>query len=161
LRADLATTAASLHEAQVTIAKLKSTFAQAQHENKALQAKLSATRSASAPVDSVTNHSKPAGGAMNGKGTARTGAAGPADTTTAAQLAQLKEELYSDLTGLIVLGVDRRDEADVYDCIQTGRERSTCLSPLYPSPALAPLTCPAQRSTSTSPSRTTRPRPSR
>ncbi|CZT19510.1 uncharacterized protein RCC_05361 [Ramularia collo-cygni] len=35
--------------------------------------------------------------------------------------AKMKENLYADLTGLIVCGVKRMDGEDVYDCIQTGR----------------------------------------
>ncbi|PNP47211.1 hypothetical protein TGAMA5MH_01026 [Trichoderma gamsii] len=36
-------------------------------------------------------------------------------------VAQTKEELYADLTGLIVRNVRRVDKEDVFDCIQTGR----------------------------------------
>lgn len=36
-------------------------------------------------------------------------------------VAQTKEELYADLTGLIVRDVRRVDKEDVFDCIQTGR----------------------------------------
>ena len=49
---------------------------------------------------------------------------GSAEAAHAAQVAQLKEDLYSDLTGLILRGVERGSEADVYDCIQTGRNGS-------------------------------------
>ena len=49
---------------------------------------------------------------------------GSAEAAHAAQVAQLKEDLYSDLTGLILRGVDMGSEADVYDCIQTGRNGS-------------------------------------
>ena len=49
---------------------------------------------------------------------------GSAEAAHAAQVAQLKEDLYSDLTGLILRGVERGREADVYDCIQTGRNGS-------------------------------------
>ena len=55
---------------------------------------------------------------------------GSAEAAHAAQVAQLKEDLYSDLTGLILRGVDRGDDADVYDCIQTGRNGSECSSML-------------------------------
>lgn len=40
--------------------------------------------------------------------------------------AKMKENLYADLTGLIVCGVKRLDGEDVYDCIQTGRNGSKC-----------------------------------
>ena len=49
---------------------------------------------------------------------------GSAEAAHAAQVAQLKEDLYSDLTGLIMRGVERGDESDIYDCIQTGRNGS-------------------------------------
>lgn len=39
-------------------------------------------------------------------------------------VAQTKEELYADLTGLIVRDVRRVDKEDVFDCIQTGRNGS-------------------------------------
>lgn len=42
----------------------------------------------------------------------------------AAQVAQLKEDLYADLTGLIIRGIKREDEEDIFDCIQTGRNGS-------------------------------------
>lgn len=44
----------------------------------------------------------------------------------ATQQHQLKEDLYSDLTGLIVRGVKRDQQTgeDVYDCIQTGKNGS-------------------------------------
>ena len=49
---------------------------------------------------------------------------GSAEAAHAAQVAQLKEDLYSDLTGLILRGVEMGSEGDVYDCIQTGRNGS-------------------------------------
>lgn len=47
----------------------------------------------------------------------------------ATQTAKMKENLYSDLTGLVVTGIKRDGPEDVYDCIQTGRNGSKC-SPL-------------------------------
>lgn len=55
---------------------------------------------------------------------------GSAEVAQAAQTAQLKEDLYSDLTGLIIRDVKREAEDDVYDCIQTGRNGSKSLDPL-------------------------------
>lgn len=53
---------------------------------------------------------------------------GSAEAAHAAQVAQLKEDLYSDLTGLLLRGVERNDDADVYDCLQTGANGSkSCL----------------------------------
>ena len=68
---------------------------------------------------------KTPGSAIRGKTPAqRTIMVGSAEAAYAAQVAQLKEDLYSDLTGLILRGVERQDEYDVYDCIQTGRNGS-------------------------------------
>jgi hypothetical protein len=102
---------------------LTASLLQAQNENKALQAKLANSRSASVTVESV-NAARTPGSAMKGKGQQRTIMVGSAEAAQAAQVALLKEDLYSDLTGLILRGVERGDEADVYDCIQTGRNGS-------------------------------------
>ena len=64
---------------------------------------------------------------MRGKTPAqRTIMVGSAEAAQAAQVALLKEDLYSDLTGLILRGVERTEESDIYDCIQTGRNGSKC-----------------------------------
>ena len=66
---------------------------------------------------------------MRGKTPAqRTIMVGSAEAAQAAQVALLKEDLYSDLTGLILRGVERTEESDIYDCIQTGRNGSKCFS---------------------------------
>jgi hypothetical protein len=36
----------------------------------------------------------------------------------------MKENLYADLTGLLIRAVKRKDGEDEYDCIQTGRNGS-------------------------------------
>lgn len=40
------------------------------------------------------------------------------------QMAQLKEDLYGDLTGLLVRSALRQGSREMYDCIQTGRNGS-------------------------------------
>ncbi|KAF2836111.1 hypothetical protein M501DRAFT_904821, partial [Patellaria atrata CBS 101060] len=99
---------------------LNSSLAAAQNEIKTLTTKLAATRSASAAVQSADTVSgqKAPGSALKGQ---RTIMVGSAEAAKEAQIKQLKEDLYSDLTGLIVRGVKRGEEEDVYDCIQTGR----------------------------------------
>lgn len=53
----------------------------------------------------------------------------------------MKEDLYADLTGLIVRGVKREPDEDVYDCIQTGRNGSKSTKPLSsPPPPPLPIT---------------------
>ena len=109
-------------KAQALATQLSASLSEAQNENKALQAKLANARSASVAVESV--HAKTPGSVIKGKGQARTIMVGSAEAAQAAQVAQLKEDLYSDLTGLILRGVERGEAYDLYDCIQTGRNGS-------------------------------------
>ena len=108
-------------------------------ESKALQAKIAAMRNTS--VENI--QSKTPGSALkNGKTPARTlMMMGSAEVAHTMQVAQLKEELYSDLTGLIIRGVDQSVEGTSYDCLQTGRNGSTfplTQPPLY---FFYPLAC--------------------
>ncbi len=114
-----------MSKAQALTAELSNSLSEAQNENKVLQAKVASARSASATIESA--NSKAPGSAIKGKGSARTIMVGSAEAAQAAQAAQLKEDLYRDLTGLLVLGVERGPEADTYDCIQTGRNGSRSL----------------------------------
>lgn len=47
-----------------------------------------------------------------------------ANATESQKEAKMKENLYSDLTGLIIRGVKRKEGEDEYDCLQTGRNGS-------------------------------------
>lgn len=125
LQTQLTASDLALTQAQQQITELTSSLSEAQNEIKALQVKLANSRSASAAVESV--NAKTPGSAMKGKGQPRTIMVGSAEAAQAAQVALLKEDLYSDLTGLILRGVERGDESDVYDCIQTGRNGSKCI----------------------------------
>jgi hypothetical protein len=71
------------------------------------------------------------GSAIKGGSTAahRLAAASASEATLAAQK---KEDLYGDLTGLIVRSVKREGGEDVFDCIQTGRNGSMFRPPLPP-----------------------------
>lgn len=106
-------------KAQALATELSNTLSEVQNENKVLHAKVASARSASATIESAS--SKTPGSAIKGRGPARTIMVGSAEAAQAAQTAQIKEDLYRDLTGLLVLGVERGTEADTYDCIQTGR----------------------------------------
>ncbi len=109
---------ADLSKTQVLADQLSTSLSEAQNENKALQAKLANSRNASA-VESL--NARTPGSGMGGKTpAARTMMVGSAEAAQAAQVALLKEDLYSDLTGLILRGVERGSESDVYDCLQTG-----------------------------------------
>jgi hypothetical protein len=95
------------------IAQLTASVAQTQSENKTLSAKLAVNRTSAA--ENAAN--KAPGTAVKPNGGIRM--MGGADAT-----AQLKENLYSDLTGLIIRSVKQEAEDDVFDCIQTGRNGS-------------------------------------
>jgi len=122
LQKHLSSQDAELAKVQAKAAQLSTSLFEAQNENKAVQAKLAASRTAAASVESV--HAKAPGSAIKASGQTRTLMVGSAEAAQAAQVAQLKEDLYSDLTGLILRGVKRCDDSDVYDCIQTGRNGS-------------------------------------
>ncbi|KAL8399643.1 hypothetical protein RB594_000154 [Gaeumannomyces avenae] len=110
------------------VAALESAVAEARKEVKTLAAKLASSRTV---VDSVSKvpgsalkpgHHLHLGSALKpGTAAARAAAASAEAMQSAAQVAQMKEDLYGDLTGLIVRGVKRTPEEDVFDCIQTGR----------------------------------------
>ncbi|KAL2000770.1 hypothetical protein VTN02DRAFT_2654 [Thermoascus thermophilus] len=101
------------------IEKLSSQLSSAQTEIKTLQNKLAAARNASANVESIAM--KPPGSAVKNNGVNRAAlAAASAEAAQAVQIGQLKEDLYSDLTGLIIRDVKKRESDHLYDCIQTG-----------------------------------------
>lgn len=97
---------------QSEVTELNTSLSAARAELKTLSTKLAAARNAEANI-------KVPGSAL------KTNAAGnrgpPAEVV---QAAQAKEDLYGDLTGLIVRGMKHEDKEDVFDCIQTGRNGS-------------------------------------
>lgn len=100
-----------------TADELGKSLLMAQNEIKALQAKLVAARAP--PVE----QSKPPA-SVKKSSIQRPLAIASAEAAQAAQSAQMKEDLYSDLTGLIIRGVQRTKDGDSYDCLQTGRNGS-------------------------------------
>lgn len=92
----------------------------AQSEVKALQTKLSAARNTASTLE---NAAKAPGSAVK----TPANRAQSAEVAQASQLAQLKEDLYSDLTGLIIRDVKKRETDHLYDCIQTGSNGSKYL----------------------------------
>lgn len=136
--AELRTRASELSTVKKEVAKLEKDNAQlsaenkiisaslssAQSENKTLSTKLAAARS-SAPPETRTVP----GSAVKARSVVLPGAANAAKD---AKDRQLKEDLYSDLTGLIIRGVKKAEEGeDIYDCIQTGRNGSKFASSAY------------------------------
>ena len=98
-----------------TVDNLNASLLNAKTEMKTLSTKLSASRTAEAATVKIP------GSAIKGS-TANNRML--ANAESAMQAAQLKEDLYADLTGLIVRGVKRESDVEVYDCIQTGRNGS-------------------------------------
>ena len=122
LQAELQSSKNDANTYRSTVSVLETSLATAQNEIKALQARLAAARSSASSMESATT--KTPGSAMKNSSQLRTVMVGSAETAQAAQTAQLKEDLYSDLTGLIIRNVKRTAEGDAYDCIQTGRNGS-------------------------------------
>lgn len=108
--------AAENGQLKAEIAEMKQKLQESQNENKSLEAKLVAARQ---QASGSAQESKAAG--SDAKNAARSTAA---SATEAQKEAKMKENLYSDLTGLIVRGVKRKEGEDEYDCIQTGRNGS-------------------------------------
>jgi hypothetical protein len=78
---------------------------------KTLQAKLAASRASS----ETANSKVPTTAAKNGAQVAK---------SDDAHTWKMKEDLYCDLTGLMIHGLKKVDGEDVFDCIQTGRNGS-------------------------------------
>jgi hypothetical protein len=83
----------------------------AQNDVKSVEAKLVAARA------EVTAQEAKAKGAAAARSV-------PANTTESQKEAKMKENLYSDLTGLIIRNVKRKEGEDEFDCLQTGRNGS-------------------------------------
>ena len=113
---------------QAQINQLELSLSEAQAENKTLSTKLAANRKITASYESA--NVKVPGSAIKANGGMRM--IGSQEAAQAAQAAQLKEDLYSDLTGLIIRGVKREAEEDIFDCIQTGRNGSKLYHILSP-----------------------------
>lgn len=116
LRKKVQSQTAEISALQTQIAQLTASVAQTQSENKTLSAKLAANRTAAAESAST----KAPGTVIKPNGAIRV--IGSSDAA-----AQLKENLYSDLTGLIIRSVKQEADDDVFDCIQTGRNGSKFL----------------------------------
>jgi hypothetical protein len=115
------TQTAKIASLEAKVAQLTSALSDAHVENKALSTKLTANRSLATSVESINSRASGSSAVKANGGVRMMGSAEVAQTV---QVAQLKEDLYSDLTGLIIRDVKREDGDDVYDCIQTGRNGS-------------------------------------
>ncbi|KAI1805235.1 chromosome segregation protein Csm1/Pcs1-domain-containing protein [Daldinia bambusicola] len=112
LRQQLEASQAKADELQSKVDNTSASLADAKTEVKTLTTKLAAARSAEANVTKIPSSAIKGSSANNRL---------LANAEAAAQVAQMKEDLYGDLTGLIVRGVKREEGGETYDCIQTGR----------------------------------------
>ncbi|KAK4140643.1 chromosome segregation protein Csm1/Pcs1-domain-containing protein [Dichotomopilus funicola] len=122
LRKQLDTSKSKAETLQTELTALATSLNDSKSEIKSLNLKLSVARNAeaAAAAAAVTASNKVPGSAMKGSTVASRLAATNASEAT--QAAQKKEDLYGDLTGLIVRSVKRGDDGlDMFDCIQTGR----------------------------------------
>ncbi|EGY18875.1 uncharacterized protein VDAG_09035 [Verticillium dahliae VdLs.17] len=100
-----------LDQSEERVVELSASLAEARKEIKNLSAKLSASRAVDASTARVP------GGGTKGNHSSAALVVGP----DLVQAAQMKDDLYADLTGLIVRNVRREPIEDVFDCLQTGR----------------------------------------
>ncbi|KAL2137418.1 hypothetical protein VTI74DRAFT_39 [Chaetomium olivicolor] len=119
LQAQLSASESKAETLQSKLTTLTTSLAESKSEIKSLNLKLTAARNAEAAATAASAAKVP-GSAMKGSSAAasRLAAANASEATLAAQK---KEDLYGDLTGLIVRSVKRESGEDVFDCIQTGR----------------------------------------
>ncbi|ROW08085.1 hypothetical protein VPNG_06030 [Cytospora leucostoma] len=117
----LETSEAKVDSLQAQVTALTTSLAESKTEIKGLNMKLNAARAAEATATAQAQvaTARVPGSAMKAS---VMGARGLDQAQVqAAQNGKMKENLYSDLTGLVVTGVKRDGPEDVYDCIQTGR----------------------------------------
>lgn len=120
----LETSEAKIDSLQAHVTEITTSLADAKTEIKALTMKLNASRAAEATATAQVQvaTARVPGSAMK---PSAMGARGLDQAQVqATQTGKMKENLYSDLTGLVVTGVKRDGPEDVYDCIQTGRNGS-------------------------------------
>ncbi|KAK0672740.1 chromosome segregation protein Csm1/Pcs1-domain-containing protein [Cercophora samala] len=121
LQSDLSAAQAQIAKFEAQVAELNKTMAEQKTEIKALNMKLAAARNAEAAANSRSATAQVPGSAMK-KTLGISGVRGTGMQVQEATLsAQRKEDLYADLTGLIVRGVNVLSEGVEFDCLQTGR----------------------------------------
>ncbi|KAM0210233.1 hypothetical protein ACHAPA_006910 [Fusarium lateritium] len=113
LRKQLEASEAKAQNLEDTIQDLNKSLSGAKTEIKTLSTKLAAVRSGDSNPR-VPGSAIKAGGPVN-----RTAQAEAAHASQA--IAQAKEDLYADLTDLIIRGVKQEEVENTFDCIQTGR----------------------------------------
>jgi len=124
LQKQVSTLTATNEKLSTESASVKEELQTAQNEAKSFEAKFIAARQQLS--NATTQESKVPASATK----AQLNRSIAANATDAQKEAKMKENLYSDLTGLIIRGVKRKEGEDEYDCIQTGRNGSKS-NPLF------------------------------
>lgn len=129
LQKQLESSESQLSSLNAKVAELTSSLTKSKTEINALNIKLTASRQAEAAAAAKIGQPQhvPGSAVKNKQNGNRTLTLSNSEAVAqATQQHQLKEDLYSDLTGLIVRGVKRDQQSgeDVYDCIQTGKNGS-------------------------------------
>lgn len=122
LKKKLATKETELSKLQTKVQELSKSLQDQQNESKVMSAKLvqaqAQRNNAQVPGSAV----KPGYRGTLGNPKANTGAVDDA------WLARVKEDLYADLCGLIIVNVRKENDSNVFECVQTGVNGRTLLS---------------------------------
>ncbi|KAK4099651.1 hypothetical protein N658DRAFT_487455 [Parathielavia hyrcaniae] len=121
LKKELEASESKADNLQAKITSLTASLNDHKSEMKSLNLKLSAARSTEAAAAAAATAKVPSSAIKGGSGAAAAHRLAAATASEATLAAQKKEDLYGDLTGLIVRSVKREGGEDVFDCIQTGR----------------------------------------
>ncbi|CAK7211501.1 hypothetical protein SBRCBS47491_001147 [Sporothrix bragantina] len=121
---DLEASEARAADLQAQVGELKKALDDAKAASKTLSTKLAAARTA-AEVPALPAGITVPGSAIKSSAPTTASARAAVEAMQAnSQMAQLKEDLYGDLTGLLVRSALRQGGREMYDCIQTGRNGS-------------------------------------
>jgi hypothetical protein len=113
---------ADIAKLQAKITELNKTISSEKKETQILQAKLAAaSQKAQIPGSAIKNNAM-------GRGILPGAKAGVGSTTDQAWASHMKEELYSDLTNLMVMSVKKEPENTLFECLQTGNNGGESLS---------------------------------
>ncbi|KAI5837968.1 chromosome segregation protein Csm1/Pcs1-domain-containing protein [Morchella snyderi] len=110
---------AEVSKLQEKVQELSKSLHDQQNENQVISAKLAQAQHQIAQAQTQKNNAQAPGSAV------KSGYRGPlgapkANLNMAADDAKLKEDLYADLCGLIIVNVKKDNECNVFECLQTG-----------------------------------------
>lgn len=115
---------------QAKVQELNKSLQEQQNESKVVSAKLVQTQNQLTQAQNQRNNAQVPGSAVKPGhrgplGNLKANVSGAADD---AWLAKVKEDLYADLCGLIIVNVKKESDSNVFECVQTGVNGRTLLS---------------------------------